>query len=268
MKYTVGQLAKVYNISPQTIHSYVEMGILECERDANSYRIFDSYGFQKLGTIIKLRNAGFPLKDCDFVYQQHRTDELVKQLEEVNKKNYEAVLEAQMRYEKLAQNIQEINAYLAGETHFRIIESEGYYRINAIDDFTNEAKDSSIKLQDHISKWYSHLFHTNSSLELVIEHNEIKQVHIGVIATSKVYHRLIQDDSKNVNRINKGYFALKYMSYLNRVNTRLLQEEIHDFFKQYPQYKLRASPMTRLILSSRTDEDVKLNIFELIIPIE
>ena len=30
MKFTVGQLAKIFNISPQSIHSYVEMGILPC----------------------------------------------------------------------------------------------------------------------------------------------------------------------------------------------------------------------------------------------
>ena len=80
MRYTVGQLAKVYKISSQAIHGYVDMGILPCVRDKNGYRYFDDYGFQILGTIIKNRNIGFPLKESNYVYQKSNLLEILEKL--------------------------------------------------------------------------------------------------------------------------------------------------------------------------------------------
>lgn len=80
MKFTVGQLAKIFNISPQSIHSYVEMGILPCQRDTNGYRQFDEFSFQILGTIIKNRNSGFRLKESDYTYTQVSANKIIDKL--------------------------------------------------------------------------------------------------------------------------------------------------------------------------------------------
>lgn len=86
MRFTVGQLAKVYKISAQAIHGYVDMGILPCVRDDNGYRYFDDYGFQILGTIIKNRNIGFPLKESSYVYDKSSLEEIMERLSEQERK--------------------------------------------------------------------------------------------------------------------------------------------------------------------------------------
>lgn len=74
MLYKVGELAELFGITPQTIHHYEKMGLIKPKRDGlNGYRYFDEYDFQKLGTIKRLRNAGFPLKESASFY--HRQDE-------------------------------------------------------------------------------------------------------------------------------------------------------------------------------------------------
>ncbi len=82
MKYTVGQLSKIYSISSQTIHKYVDMGLVQCKRNKNGYRIFDNYSFQQLGTIIKYKNAGFLLKETNFVYQNLFIEEILNKMTE------------------------------------------------------------------------------------------------------------------------------------------------------------------------------------------
>lgn len=101
MRFTVGQLAKVYKISAQAIHGYVDMGILPCVRDDNGYRYFDDYGFQILGTIIKNRNIGFPLKESSYVYDNSSLEEIMERLSEQERKVNDELLDLMTQVRQL-----------------------------------------------------------------------------------------------------------------------------------------------------------------------
>lgn len=64
MNYTIGQLAKIFNISTQTLRYYHKLELFSpINREDNNYRSYSSNQFQELRTILYLKDIGVSLKD-------------------------------------------------------------------------------------------------------------------------------------------------------------------------------------------------------------
>ena len=58
----IGQLAKLAGMSPRTLRHYESIGILNPERAANGYRIYDAQDAKELARIQTLKQCGMPLR--------------------------------------------------------------------------------------------------------------------------------------------------------------------------------------------------------------
>lgn len=64
MYYTIGELAKIFNISTQTLRYYHKLKLFSpINREDNNYRLYSSNQFQDLRTILYLKDIGISLKD-------------------------------------------------------------------------------------------------------------------------------------------------------------------------------------------------------------
>lgn len=98
--FTIGEMAKLHNISMKTLRYYNEIGLLEpIQIDvSNGYRYYSTEQFEQLNTIQYLKKLGFSLKEIkghldhrdidgflDLLEKQKRlTEEKIKELEQVN----------------------------------------------------------------------------------------------------------------------------------------------------------------------------------------
>ena len=63
IKYTVGQLSKLSNVSVRTLHFYDEKNLLKAKRDNNGYRFYSAYDAALLQQIIIYREMDMSLTD-------------------------------------------------------------------------------------------------------------------------------------------------------------------------------------------------------------
>ncbi len=266
MKFTVGKLSKIYAISAQSIHSYVDLGLLPCVRDENGYRTFDEYSFQILGTIIKHRNAGLPLKDSSFVYEHSNEYEIYERLVKQKHKLREELTDLVKKLNQLDEQLDMINHYLTkpNAVYFRNIERMVRFNLVDIEEILSYEKD---KLNE-ITRWYSNLFYTMSSLKINYEQHHISSYDYTLITNKAFFDEKIGIRSKNTEDIEDGMVASIVSNYSNAISIKLLESLITNFFEEYPIYQLKSAPFTRLLTSYQDKNKEKVNIFELIIPIE
>ena len=73
-RYTVGVLARLAGVSPDSIRHYERIGILpRAERTPSGYRVWDMRVVQYLKWLGPARGAGFTLRELAKVFRMHRT---------------------------------------------------------------------------------------------------------------------------------------------------------------------------------------------------
>ncbi len=60
----IQQVAKKLNITARTIRHYEDLGIIKSDRLKNNYRVYDEKNYDKLKFLVRARNLGFSLKEC------------------------------------------------------------------------------------------------------------------------------------------------------------------------------------------------------------
>lgn len=92
-KYKIGELAKLYNISTDTLRLYDKLNLLKpFQNNQNNYRYYDVNSMFKLRRILFLKNLGISLKEIDDYMSNKNTDRLSDML---GKKNDEIDLRIQ-----------------------------------------------------------------------------------------------------------------------------------------------------------------------------
>lgn len=266
MQFTVGQLSKIFSISAQSIHSYVDMGILPCIRDGKGYRYFDEYGFQILGTIIKHRNAGLPLKESSFVYDNADEQEIYSRLLQQKQELKKELALVTKRLYQLDNQIDCLSRHLLAPSQIEFIQMDKMIRFNLgkVEHILQYKNDR----MEEISRWYSNLFYTQSSLKLNYNNSTIESYEYALIIDQRLFDELIDMKSDEVEEIPSGLVASIICEYTNEISINLLEKEITNFFVHYPTYSLRDAPFTRLLTSYNDINKNKVNIFELILPIK
>ena len=267
MRFTVGQLAKVYNISSQAIHGYVDMGILPCVRDDNGYRYFDEYGFQILGTIIKNRNIGFPLKESNYVYQKSNLIEILHRLNEQEQKANDEMMHLMIQLQQLDNDKFLIQRALLQKDIPVLIDMDKIYRYKLGDD-TQNITDLIKEDSTAVSLWYSNLFYTQSSLVLNYEDSHINGHTFCLMTSNNNYHGKIDYPSNNLEIVEKGKAISVMTIYKNEVSFKLLESLINTSLVKYPEYFIKSEPFTRLVTSFSDELCEKVNVIELVIPVK
>lgn len=266
MKFTVGQLAKIFNISPQSIHSYVEMGILPCQRDTNGYRQFDEFSFQILGTIIKNRNSGFSLKESDYTYTQVSANKIIDKLIEQKVQINDQLRHLNYQAHQLEVDIMKLNRFLLHPNEMRWVNIPKMVRFNLGN--VESIKELLKENENLVAKWYSNLFFTFSSVKFNFINSRFANVNFGLLTTYNNFIALIDeiDDHTQILQACEGVSILS--TYNNEMSIKQLEGFVNQALVKYSDYCLHSDPYTRLITSYLDDQRNKVNIIELIIPLK
>lgn len=80
-KFLIGELAKLFNISTDTLRHYDKMGILKPEQDSsNKYRYYDISSMFKLSRILFLKNIDISLSEIEDYMSNKNADRLLNML--------------------------------------------------------------------------------------------------------------------------------------------------------------------------------------------
>ena len=70
----IQQVAKKLNITTRTIRHYEDLGIIKSDRLENNYRVYDRKNYDKLKFLVRARNLGFSLKECQELIKLFEND--------------------------------------------------------------------------------------------------------------------------------------------------------------------------------------------------
>lgn len=84
-KFLIGELAKIFNISTDTLRHYDKMNLLKPEQDhTNNYRYYDITSMFKLSRILFLKNLGISLSEIEDYMNHKNADRLLSMLKKKN----------------------------------------------------------------------------------------------------------------------------------------------------------------------------------------
>ncbi|BES64942.1 GyrI-like domain-containing protein [Gottschalkiaceae bacterium SANA] len=105
-KFLIGELAKMFNITTDTLRHYEKKNLLKPEHDSeNSYRYYDLDSMFKLGRILFLKNLGISLGEIDDYMENKNADKLFEMLKKKNE-------EVDLRIQQLTNLKHKINSKL------------------------------------------------------------------------------------------------------------------------------------------------------------
>ncbi len=112
--YTVGEIAKIFNVSSDTFRFYDKLGVIKpWEVGKNGYRYYHKAQFELINTVLLLRSAGTPLESLPKIFGAKDTipmeDELKKHAAEIESK-IEQLKNLEMRIQLLHKNIQDASS--------------------------------------------------------------------------------------------------------------------------------------------------------------
>ena len=96
----IQQVAKKLNITTRTIRHYEDLGIIKSKRLENNYRVYDTKNYDKLKFLVRARNLGFSLKECN---------ELIKLFENESRQSSSVREIAKKKLNDLKLQIQELD---------------------------------------------------------------------------------------------------------------------------------------------------------------
>ncbi|MFC4324235.1 MerR family transcriptional regulator [Litchfieldia salsa] len=115
--FTIGEMAKLHNMTMKTLRYYDEIGLLEPIQidESNGYRYYSTEQFEQLNTIQYLKKLGFSLKEIkghldhrdidgflDLLEKQKRlTEQKIKELEQVNRRFQNRINDIKLAREKV-----------------------------------------------------------------------------------------------------------------------------------------------------------------------
>lgn len=102
-KMTIGEFAKLKNITPETLRHYDRCNLLKPAYvdEETGYRFYSIFQFEKLSTILELRQLGMRLSEIKDFFDNRNAENSLKILEE----RYEQLLEEIEKLENLKDNI-------------------------------------------------------------------------------------------------------------------------------------------------------------------
>ena len=263
ISYSIGALSDLFGLSPQAIHLYEKMGLIQAYRDgSNGYRYFDGFGFQCLGMVRKLRNAGYSLKDSARIHDRTTETAVYEEYRRQKKRLDREIEERRLIAARLEEYAELLERLWLQRDGFETVRRGACYRLEIDDDqLVNDPV-----IRDMASRWFSSLFHTSASLRFERDGKRFSGYRFGVIASGEVFRQRIHQTGPGVTRIEAGMFARRVFKYLNRVDMDSMQRATTEFLDSSG-HTLRYDPVTRLAASFSDPEGNRVNVAELLLPL-
>lgn len=258
----VGELAKLYGLSSQTLHYYEEKGMLIPYRDTqNGYRYYDVTDLSRLGSIKKYRNANFSLGEGIELYQNSDGNEVAYQYQKQREKIWEEIQQKQYLLMQLDEHLSLYNRYHQVGNKFYEQEYDWFVRF--------ESKEAQVIFQDSNTRkeatpWFKNILYTVPSYMYYYDEKtmEINNITYGMMASKSIAKYLDLEVTDNVSIIEGGLFLTSVM---NTEKDGTLSEYIKKCFTYINEngYKLRGNPFARtiFIFNDKDGEKKSYNIF-------
>lgn len=163
--YKIGEISKLYQIGPDSLRYYEELGLLQPIRGENGYRMYGLYDLWRLNVIRDLRRLHFPMEKIQ-KYMSHRSVTSTKELltEELS------AIESQITaLEQLKENV--------SERLFTLEDAQAQPLGNVIEKNFTARRCHTIK----------HPFHTDEEMDMLIKQllNKDKK-HLYIIGNNRI----------------------------------------------------------------------------------
>lgn len=239
----VGDLAKLYGVSSQTLHYYENKNILTPKRDFNGYRVFELKDFSKLGTIKKYRNALIPLNETINLLKTQNEEDIINTY--IKQKN-ELLKEIELRLKIIEQIDLDMELYikLKQGKNLEIVELDDMYRFISLG---TEIIFKSKKEREEATDWFKNILFTSASEQLNLDTDgNLISFNMGMLTTKK---NLVYFDLKITNNV-QYYQGGKYLRYI--IDTTHQEDFAIDIkkcieFIKVNNYKIIDKPITRSI---------------------
>lgn len=266
MNILVGDLAKLYGISSQTLHYYEERNILHPKRDVmNGYRYYETSDLPHLGSIKKYRNAGFSLNESIDIYDNAKESEVPSYYIEQKKALWKEIEEKQHIIHQLDDDLAIYMRYRENPEAIIIEELEGFLRF--------ESRGSQIIFQDQRMRneaipWFKDIFYTSGSQMFYLdkELNCILSSTHGMVATLTAAKYLNLKVTENVELIKAGKFLT---SIINTNINKDFEKALFNcmYYIKEKNLKIRGNPFTKTLFIFKDDNNSNKVLEQILIPI-
>ncbi len=213
MNYTIGELAKIFNISTQTLRYYHELDLFTpINREDNNYRYYSSHQFQELRTILYLKDIGVSLKDIKKYKDNKDLNYLYKILESRKQKIEKEIKNLEALNKSINSSLKDIEVSLSNDQidypMIKYFDDRRVYLIHKSFNYENIATE----IENLIEKIYQEK--TNNidldvrSLGTIVSHNDLLKE--NYLNYSGIF--MVQDKSywENLIEFPKGKYATIY----------------------------------------------------------
>lgn len=179
--YSIGEIGKIYGISPETLRFYEKKGLISPERKANSYRVYALRDIWKLNTILGMRRLGFSLDSIgDYLVKRSMEKEraLVEEEIEIIDRNLEVLQKQKEDLSKRLDNLRilhEIQSF--GEVKFISMPQRSMVRIESPLKRDEEIDLAFHQLEEKEGKSLS--IFTNINFGTLLEKKDIEEGNFG-----------------------------------------------------------------------------------------
>ncbi len=267
MDILVGDLAKLFGLSSQTLHYYDEKGILNPQRDIlNGYRYYEVSDLSRLGGIKKLRNAEFSLPDGLDICNGKNDWELICMYQKRKQELNAEIEKKQQIIMKLDEDMALYTRYQRIGNEITVEELEGFLRF--------ESAGTHIIFQDQKMRqeaipWFMNILHT-SACEMYYEHKDTKEFShftYGMMANISTAKYLNLKATENVREIKSGLFITSMFEIENDPDSLIDRIQQCICYAKEHQKKIRGNPCIRNIFSYLSKEQKRKSLKQILIPV-
>lgn len=267
MEILVGELAKLYGLSSQTLHYYEEKGILKPYRNIqNGYRYYEAVDLSRLGGVKKYRNAEFSLQDGAMLCKEATDFELVAAYSKQKEKLWNEIERKQKLIKQLDKDLALYNRYQQIGNTILEEEIEGFVRF--------ESKGTEIIFQDSNMRkeaipWFENIMYTFPFYTYYINNKtfQVEDITYGMGAEKAMAKYLGLEVTENVKVIEGGLFLT---SVVNTDIDGTLQECMNRCLSYIKanDYKLIGRPFSKVVFIFTTQSGERKAYTELFLPVK
>ncbi|QZY56428.1 MerR family transcriptional regulator [Crassaminicella profunda] len=212
-KFLIGDMAKIHNISTQTLRYYDKIGLLKPKiiDENNGYRYYTIEQFEQLDTIKYLKVLGMTLKDIKEHFEKREIGNIVKLLEKQKHLTYKKIQELELIGDKIDHKIDCIKDCMNIEEYEKVRIREIFER-NIVLEYIKDS-DSAVEFELAL-KNLQNLFKDNSlmftgKIGIIVPSNHLKTHRFD---RYNAVYILVEDKFKhsNIKKLPAGKYACIY----------------------------------------------------------
>lgn len=231
MHILVSNISKVYGMSKQNLYYYESRGILKPIRDAtNGYRYYDTPDLQKLGTIKKMRNAGFPLSMGFDIQKGISSADLQNAYFERRKELYEDIHAMLRIVHQLDEDSVVLAQYSQRNSNWYI---ESYPERVRFEFYDEDPVMVDPALREKAEPWFKNVFFTSASYMYYTDENgQFSSMSRGLITTSQLAYELNIPITEDIQVLPAGKYATATF-HITGSDADSLQNLLSDIYSSY-----------------------------------